>query len=70
MNSTDYQVQLLQQRVRELETRMLQLEDRLVFNQQLAEDNSCSGCPPGQVCRTFACGRLKLPLDHPLRNPQ
>lgn len=28
----------------------------------------CPGCSPGHVCRTPACGRLKLPLDHPLRN--
>ena len=28
----------------------------------------CPGCTPGHVCRTPACGRLKLPLDHPLRN--
>ena len=31
MNSTDYQVNLLRERIRELETRMLQLEDRVVF---------------------------------------
>lgn len=27
----------------------------------------CPGCQPGGVCRTIACGRLKLPVDHPLR---
>lgn len=27
----------------------------------------CPGCMRGGVCRTIACGRLKLPLDHPLR---
>ena len=32
MNSTDYQAQLLQERIRDLEIRMLQLEDRVVFN--------------------------------------
>jgi len=36
MNSTDYQVHLLQQRVHDLETRMLQLEDRVVFNPPVA----------------------------------
>jgi hypothetical protein len=30
----------------------------------------CPGCTPGHVCRTPACGRLKLPLDRPLRNTQ
>lgn len=32
MNSTDYQVNLLRERIRELETRMLQIEDRVVFH--------------------------------------
>jgi hypothetical protein len=41
MNSTDYQVQLLQQRVRDLETRILQLEDRVVFK------------PPTQECSSW-----------------
>jgi hypothetical protein len=36
MNSTDYQVHLLQERVHDLETRMLQLEDRVVFNPPVA----------------------------------
>ena len=27
----------------------------------------CRSCRPGSVCRTPSCGRLKLPLDHPLR---
>lgn len=27
----------------------------------------CPGCRKGIVCRTPACGRLKLPSDHPLR---
>lgn len=28
----------------------------------------CPNCRKSGVCRTPACGRLKLPLDHPLRN--
>ena len=27
----------------------------------------CPGCAKGGVCRTPTCGRLKLPVDHPLR---
>ncbi len=30
-------------------------------------DDPCPGCVRGAVCRTPACGRLKLPLDHPYR---
>lgn len=28
----------------------------------------CPNCMKGSVCRTIACGRLNLPVDHPLRN--
>lgn len=31
-------------------------------------EDPCPGCSAPGVCRTPACGRLKLPLDHPLRN--
>jgi hypothetical protein len=27
----------------------------------------CPNCMKGSVCRTMYCGRLKLPLDHPVR---
>lgn len=30
-------------------------------------DDPCPGCQVGKVCRTPKCGRLKLPVDHPLR---
>lgn len=33
----------------------------------IRRQDPCPGCSPGEVCRTPACGRLKLPLDHPLR---
>jgi len=33
----------------------------------IRREDPCPGCKPGNVCRTIACGRLKLPLDHPLR---
>lgn len=33
----------------------------------IKRNDPCPGCAPGYVCRTPACGRLKLPLDHPLR---
>lgn len=33
----------------------------------IKRNDPCSGCKPGGVCRTPSCGRLKLPLDHPLR---
>lgn len=29
----------------------------------------CPGCTKGHVCRTPKCGRLDLPVDHPLRCP-
>jgi hypothetical protein len=31
-------------------------------------DDPCPGCQVGAVCRTPACGRLKLPPDHPYRS--
>lgn len=31
-------------------------------------DDPCPGCVKGGVCRTPKCGRLKLPVDHPLRS--
>jgi hypothetical protein len=34
------------------------------------ERDPCPGCQVGAVCRTPACGRLKLPLDHPYRSTQ
>ena len=34
------------------------------------EYDPCPGCIVGTVCRTPKCGRLALPLDHPLRNSQ
>ena len=46
----------------------LENTDWFAPQEQIADP--CPGCPPGQVCRTFACGRLQLPLDHPLRNTQ
>lgn len=33
----------------------------------IRREDPCPGCNPGGVCRTPSCGRLKLPLDHPLR---
>jgi len=30
-------------------------------------EDPCPGCMRGGVCRTIACGRLKLPVDHPYR---
>ena len=33
----------------------------------IRREDPCPGCIPGAVCRTPACGRRKLPLDHPLR---
>lgn len=33
----------------------------------LLRQDPCRTCKPGHVCRTPSCGRLKLPLDHPLR---
>lgn len=30
-------------------------------------EDPCPGCQKGGVCRTPACGRLKLPMDHPFR---
>jgi hypothetical protein len=33
-----------------------------------SQDDPCPGCKKGGVCRTPKCGRLKLPVDHPLRN--
>ena len=35
--------------------------------QVIKRNDPCRTCKPGHVCRTPACGRLKLPLDHPLR---
>jgi len=32
-----------------------------------AQEDPCPGCRKGGVCRTPACGRLKLPVDHPYR---
>lgn len=32
-----------------------------------AQADPCPGCKVGGVCRTPKCGRLKLPVDHPLR---
>lgn len=32
------------------------------------DEDPCPGCKKGGVCRTIACGRLKLPTNHPLRN--
>jgi hypothetical protein len=46
------------------------LENTDWFAPQEQITDPCPGCTPGHVCRTPACGRLKLPLDHPLRNPQ
>ena len=37
---------------------------------QPALDDPCPGCRKGGVCRTPKCGRLKLPVDHPLRNQE
>lgn len=34
---------------------------------KIRREDPCCGCLPGHVCRTPHCGRLKLPLDHPLR---
>lgn len=33
----------------------------------IRREDPCPACAPGHVCRTPSCGRLKLPLDHPLR---
>ena len=30
-------------------------------------EDPCPGCTKGHVCRTPKCGRLALPVDHPLR---
>lgn len=39
-----------------------------IFEAQAAgEADPCPGCRKGAVCRTPACGRLALPIDHPLR---
>ena len=38
--------------------------------EQLAQEDPCPGCRKGGVCRTPKCGRLKLPVDHPLRSEQ
>lgn len=42
-------------------------KEDMLKNKVKVED-PCPGCTKGHVCRTPACGRLKLPLDHPLRN--
>jgi hypothetical protein len=39
-------------------------------NEQPAQEDPCPGCRKGGVCRTPKCGRLKLPVDHPLRSEQ
>jgi hypothetical protein len=31
------------------------------------QEDPCPGCIRGGVCKTPECGRLKLPVDHPLR---
>ena len=37
-------------------------------DKQIAPDaDPCPGCSAPGVCRTPACGRLKLPENHPLR---
>lgn len=39
-----------------------------MLKNKVKPEDPCPGCTKGHVCRTPACGRLKLPLDHPLRN--
>ena len=50
--------------------RLLNLMDAVnqIVEEITAEVDPCPGCFKGGVCRTFKCGRLKLPTDHPLRN--
>ncbi len=42
-------------------------ETWLMEAQQPLTDDPCPCCEVGGVCRTPECGRLKLPVDHPLR---
>lgn len=35
---------------------------------QQQEDDPCPGCVKGGVCKKPTCGRLKLPVDHPVRS--
>ena len=46
-----------------------QAKRAMAADKQKAYD-PCLGCIRGTVCRTPKCGRLKLPVDHPLRNAQ
>ena len=45
----------------------LHFADGLAQTAQPLTDDPCPGCQVGTVCRTPKCGRLKLPVDHPLR---
>jgi len=47
-----------------------QHNDKLYIAAPVQESDPCPGCHRGAVCRTPACGRLKLPIDHPYRTTQ
>ena len=48
---------------------MNKIVDEITKTEDLVED-PCPACMRGAVCRTPACGRLKLDPDHPLRKRQ
>ena len=38
-----------------------------MLKNKVKPEDPCPNCTKGHVCRTPACGRLKLPIYHPLR---
>ena len=61
MNSTEYQVQQLQLWVKELETRLLQLEDRVVFNPPTRPEPAFHGFMDKENCTVNLCFTPQAP---------